>query len=170
MPACDNREAKKERLSAVKDRSTMPVLDAKKVMTLVSDSGVTRYRIKAETWQIYDQTQPPYWEFPDGIYLEKFDLNLHIDASLESDYAHYDNEAQIWELRGNVHAMNLKGETFDTQCLFWNQITARIYSDSAITITKKTSIIQGVGFDSNQQMSEYSIRKPTGSFPIEEKE
>ena len=138
------------------------------VSTLISDSGITRYRIEAPQWLVYDRTNPPYQEFPKGVYLEQFDINLTVQASLEADYAHYDENRQIWMLRGNVHALNRKGEQFDTPLLFWNQKTHRVYSDTTIHITREKSIIYGVGFDSNEEMSQYTILNPTGVFPINE--
>ena len=91
-----------------------------------------------------------------------------IDASIESDYAVYNDREKIWRLDGNVRAINLRGEVFETPQLYWNQNTERIYSDSAIDISRSNSIIRGIGFDSNQMMTQYTIRKPTGVFPINE--
>ena len=153
---------------AVEDRASMPGLDASVVTTLISDSGITRYRITTETWQIYDKATPVYWEFPDGIYLEKFNPDLEVDTWLRSDYAYYDEQAQLWELRGNVRSMNTDSEFFETPQLFWNQKTERIYSDSSISITRESSIIRGVGFQSNQELTKYTILNPTGVFPIKD--
>ena len=149
-------------------REQIAALVTDSVTTLISDSGITRYRIEAPQWLIFDKTEPPYQEFPDGIYLEQFDLDLSVQASLQADYAHYDETAQIWTLRGNVHALNRKGEQFDTPLLMWNQKTHRVYSDTTIHITREKSIIYGVGFDSNEEMSQYTILNPTGVFPINE--
>ena len=164
--SCDHND--KPRIDAFDSREATPVLLADTVTTLISDSGITRYRIKAVRWEIYDKAHPPYWEFPQGVYLERFDMDLQTEASLEADYAHYDEEAQIWELNGNVKALNLEGETFETQQLFWNQKVERVYSVSLIRITKETSIITGIGFESNQTMTKYTIRNPQGIFPIKE--
>lgn len=153
---------------AVRDRAAMPALQASEVTTLISDSGVTRYRITAPSWQVYDRAQPPYWEFADGIYLEQFDEDLTVKASLQSDYAYYDEDAQQWRLEGNVRSLNREGEEFTTPQLFWNQRTERVFSDSAITIKKSTSVIHGIGFESNQEMTKYTIRKPTGIIPVNE--
>lgn len=153
---------------AVLDRASLPGLDASAVTTLISDSGITRYRITTQTWQVFDKAEPVYWEFPDGIYLEKFNTDLEVDTWLRSDYAHYNEDTQIWELRGNVQSMNTDSEFFETPQLFWNQKTERIHSDSSITITKATSIIKGIGFDSNQELTKYTIHNPTGVFPIKD--
>lgn len=149
-------------------REQIAALRTDSVSTLISDSGITRYRIEAPQWLIYDKTDPPYQEFPDGIYMEQFDPDLAVQASLKADYAHYDENLQIWTLRGNVHALNRKGEQFDTPLLQWNQKTHRVFSDTTIHITREKSIIRGVGFDSNEEMSQYTILHPTGVFPIDE--
>lgn len=153
-----------------KPRAEMPALSTSDVSTLISDSGVTRYRIEAELWQIYDKAEPPYQEFPAGIYLEQFDENLDVQASLKADYGHYNETEQIWMLRGNVHALNRKGEQFDSPCMYWSQKQKRVYSDTTIKITRETSIIEGVGFESNEEMSKYTILHPTGVFPIKDEE
>lgn len=150
------------------ERESIPALITDSVQTLISDSGVTRYRIEAAEWLFYDKTEPPYQEFPKGIYLEQFDEDLSVQASLKADYAKYDEKEQVWVLRGNVHALNRKGEEFDTPCLNWNQKTHRVFSDTTIHIKREKSIISGVGFDSNEEMSQYIILQPTGVFPIEE--
>ena len=167
IAGCRRRDVRL-RADAVTDRAAMAVLEASDVTPIISDSGVVRYRIKAQTWKVYDKADTPYWEFPDGIYLEKFNTELEPDASIESDYAFYNEPAQRWMLRGNVKALNLEGEQFETPLLFWDQKSESIYSDSSIVITREASIIQGVGFRSNQEMTKYTILRPTGIFPINE--
>ncbi len=167
MGSCRKRSVKL-RAEAVTDRTKMAALEARDVMTIVSDSGITRYRIKAPRWMIYDKADTPYWEFPDGIFLEKFNMELESDASVEADYAHYNEPAQRWMLKGNVKALNLEGEQFETSLLYWDQKNESVYSDSSIVVTRETSVIKGVGFRSNQQMTEYTIMNPTGVFPLEE--
>lgn len=166
--ACHKEEIRQE--TETLPREQIPVLVTDSVTTLISDSGVTRYRIEAPHWLMYDRTEPPYQEFPDGIYLEQFDEDLSVQASLKADYAHYNEAIQEWTLRGNVHALNRKGEQFDTPELKWDQRSHRVYSDTSIHITREKSIIEGVGFESNEEMSKYTILNPTGVFPIKEEE
>ena len=167
VTSCRKRSIKL-RAEAVSDRKTMAVLEAEDVMTIVSDSGVTRYRIKAPKWRVYDKADTPYWEFPNGIFLEKFNLQMESDATIEADYAYYNEPAQLWMLKGNVKALNLNGEQFEAPLLYWSQKEERVYSDSSIVITRESSIIKGVGFRSNQSMTQYTILKPTGVIPINE--
>ena len=164
---CKRRDVKLK-AEAITDRKQMAALHATNVNTLISDSGIVRYRINAQTWKVYDKADTPYWEFPDGIYLEKFDQELNPNATIEADYAYYNEPAQRWLLRGNVKALNLEGEQFETSLLYWDQKTESVYSDSSIVITRESSIIKGVGFRSNQSMTQYTILRPTGVFPIKE--
>lgn len=167
MSACHDDDTS-GRETFPKDRQAMPVLNTNTVSTLISDSGITRYRIEALEWLIFDKTEPSYQEFPSGIYLEQFDEDLQVQASLKADYAYYDDVQQVWTLRGHVHALNRKGEQFDTPELMWEQQTHRVSSDSTIRITRETSIITGIGFESNEEMSKYTILHPTGIFPIKD--
>ena len=162
------RKQRVETVEAVSDRAAMPALSADTVTTLISDSGVVRYRITTAKWEIYDKASPAYWEFPEGVYLQKFSPDLSADAFLEADYAHYNQTDKIWWLRGHVKALNLEGEQFETEELYWNENTEKVYSDSLIRITREKSIITGIGFDSNQEMTRYTIRKPQGIFPIDD--
>lgn len=165
--ACQKQEMR-HRADAIMDRSQIPVLEGNEVTTLISDSGITRYRITTKKWLVFDKADTPYWEFPEGIYLEKFNMDLEADATVEADYAYYNEPAQRWTLQGNVQAINLEGERFETPLLYWDQKSGSVYSDSSIVITRETSIIQGVGFQSNQEMTKYTILRPTGVFPIKE--
>lgn len=166
--ACSGR--KKELGAAITERDSLPVMDTKGVATLISDSGVTRYRVNAEEWLIFDRKNPPYWAFEKGIYLEKFDSVFQVEASIEADTAYFYNKEELWKLTGNVHIQNLKGERFDTELLYWDQRKQKVYSDAFIRIEQPDRIITGHGFESNQQMTVYTIRRPEGIFYVDEEE
>ena len=167
MTSCEHHDPRFT-TSAVEDRAAIPVLEVHQVTTLISDSGVTRYRISAPQWLVYDKATPPYWDFPKGILLEQFDTGLKVEASLRADYAYYDEEAQLWRLRGHVRAKNKAGDKFITEELFWEQKTERIYSDSAIAIRQQQTVIRGKGFDANQNMTQYTIRETNGVIPVKD--
>ena len=164
--SCGGRN--KAMADAITERDSLPVMDTRGVTTLISDSGVTRYRVNTEEWLIFDKKKPSYWAFEKGIYLEQFDSLFHIDASIKADTAYYYDRDRLWKLIGNVDIKSLKGEQFDTELLYWDQRTQRIYSDEFIRIEQPDRIITGHGFESNQQMTVYTIRKPEGIFYVDE--
>lgn len=154
--------------SAVVDRDSIAAMTTYDVESFISDSGIIRYKIVAAEWQVYDKKDPPYWAFEKGLYVEKFDTLFNVEASIKADTAYYNTRDQIWTLRGNVDVANLKGESFHTQLLHWNQKTERVYSDKYIKIVQVDKTIEGVGFDSNQQMTEYEISNITGIFTVDD--
>lgn len=141
---------------AITERDSLPIMDTRGVTTLVSDSGITRYRINTEVWQMFDRKDPSYWAFEKGIYLEKFDSLLQVEASIESDTAYFYDKKKLWKLMGNVHVQNLKGEKFDTELLYWDQNQKKVYSDKRVRIEQPDQIIYAWGFESNEQMTKYS--------------
>ena len=168
FPACSGDN--KNLAEAITERDSLPTMKTLGVTTLISDSGITRYKIITEEWEIYDKKNPPYWAFEKGVYLEKFDSLFHIDASIKADTAYYYEKKKLWELRSNVHIRNLQGDKFDTQLLFWDEAKEQIYSDKPIRIEQADkSIINGqYGFKSNQQLTEYEIYNSGGEFIVKD--
>ncbi|EGF57551.1 LPS export ABC transporter periplasmic protein LptC [Bacteroides fluxus] len=164
--SCSGR--KKDLGAAITERDSLPVMDTRGVTTLISDSGITRYRINTEEWLVFDRKNPPYWAFEKGVYLEKFDSLFQVEASIKADTAYFYNKEELWKLMGNVDVKNLKGERFNTDLLYWDQRKQKVYSDQFIRIEQPDRIITGRGFESNQQMTVYTIRQPEGIFYVDE--
>ena len=161
-------QTKHEMTESVTDIKNTPQVYADSITTIVSDSGIIRYRIIAPEWYVYEKADTPYWDFPNGLRFERFDENYKVDAEIECDRAVYYSKLELWKLNDNVEATNLNKEEFYTNELYWDQKEERVDSDSAITIIQKERKILGVGFESNQTFSRYSIRQPKGTIPIEE--
>ena len=98
-------EEEKHHAPAIAEKDSLPFMQSRGISTLISDSGVIRYKIVAEEWNIYNTTNPPKWTFLKGILLEKFDSTFHIDWFVQADTAYCHNQ-QLWELRGRVVIRN----------------------------------------------------------------
>ena len=166
FPACSGNN--KNLADAIAENDTLPSMTSLGVTTLVSDSGITRYKIVTEEWLIFDKKNPPYWAFEKGVYLEKFDTLFRIDASIKADTAYYYEKKKLWELKGNVQIHSQRGDKFSTQQLYWDENKKRIYSDKFIQIEQEDKAITGYGFESNQELTEYEIKNTTGIFTIED--
>ena len=118
---------------------------------------------------MYGKAEDPYWFFPSGIYVEKFDSLFNTDASIQADTAYYYDKRGLWELSGNVEIESLQGERFETSHLFWDQKKELIYSDRYIRIEQEDKVVTGIGFESNQNMTQYKIFNSQGIFPVEDK-
>lgn len=166
LPSCSQEN--KEFVPSFGKRDTVPGMYTDSVTTLISDSGRIRYRVLTPVWKIFDKANEPYWFFPKRIHMERFDDSLRVESVVECDTARFYMRKHLWELKGNVLIVNLAGETFETSILYWDQREGRIYSDSFIRIEQKNVILTGVGFESNQTMTRYTIKKPNGPLYLDE--
>ena len=166
FPACSGKD--KKLAEAISENDTLPSMKSLGVTTLISDSGITRYKIVAEEWLIYDKKNPPYWAFEKGVYLEKFDTLFRIDASIKADTAYYHEKKKLWELKGHVQILSQRGDKFLTDLLFWDEKKEKVYSDKFIQIEQEDKVIKGYGFESNQDLTEYEIKNTTGVFTVED--
>ena len=121
----------------------VPTVISHNVKTLISDSGVTQYRITTKLWQIYSEAAKPYWYFPEGLYLAQFDKQFKVIATVRCDSAMYDTQKQLWQLDGNVRIQNVKKELILTNQLFWDQRWQEVRSDSFVHIERIDRAIEG---------------------------
>lgn len=168
MASTSCKEEKKEIISAVVDPETFPTMLTTDVSTVISDSGITRYLIETPLWLMYEEATDPYWRFPDGMHLEKYDNDFNTEASIDCDSARYLKNRQLWQLDGYVNIRNTVGEKFLTNQLFWDQRSQKIYSDSFIHIERQGKIIEGYGFESDERMTRYHVLRVSGIFPAEQ--
>lgn len=149
------------------DPERFPTMKTVNVSTLISDSGVTRYKISSPLWLMFEDARVPVWKFPKGLHLEKYDDFFRKDATVDCDSAMYFKQDQRWRLDGYVKIANVAGEKFLTPQLYWDQRHQKIYSDSFIHIEKSDRIIEGYGFESNEKLTNYRVLNVSGIFPVD---
>ena len=165
--SCSNE--KKHVESNIEEPDSIAYLSTYGVTTLISDSGRISYKIEAEEWHIYEKRNPKYWAFEKGAYLEKYDDSLRIEATIKSDTAYFFSDKKLWKLIGNVDIKNQKGEKFFTDLLYWSQDDGSIYSDKYIKIEQQDQVTTGIGFRSNQDLTDWEILSTEGIYIIEDK-
>ncbi len=165
LTAC--QKEKKETVSGLNDPETTPTMLTRDVETLISDSGIMRYRITAPVWYMYEEARIPRWTFPEGLKLEKYDDFFRRQATVECDSATYFSKDELWRLDGHVRIQNVQNDRFLTNQLFWHQKQHKVYSDSFIRIEQPDRTLEGYGFVSNDRLTSYSIRRVSGIFPVE---
>lgn len=163
------REEKKVDISHALDASAMPSMATRNISTLISDSGITQYKIISPLWDIYDEVDTPFWYFPEGIYLQKYDKDYNVIATVAADSARFFKNERLWKLEGEVEMTKFPNEIFLSPRVFWDQRRQQLYSDTFIHIENATHVIEGTGFESDESLNNYRILHPNGIFPIEKK-
>lgn len=135
------------------------------VNTLISDSGIMKYRIVAERWEINEKTNPPKWTFIKGVFFQQFDKNFHIAATISADTAWYFSNQRLWKLRGRVVMRNVNGTLFNSEELYWDQRNHTLYSHVFARLFTPEREMQGSEFWSDEYMTNYRIKNGKGAFP-----
>lgn len=163
--ACSREE--KATTPALQNRDSLPIMSTSGVSKLISDSGVIRYKIIAETWDVYDRTKPQRQTFMNGIFMEKFDERFKVSMFLTADTA-YCYDQNLWELRGRVEIRKENGTVFNTNELFWDKGKHIVYSSKFVHIVTPQQDLRGVGFRSDEELTNYEVSNSAGSFPVPE--
>ena len=122
--------------------------------------------VTGKTIKRYTKTQNKL-EFPDGL-LVKFFEQLNMISVLKADYAENSDAEQLVKVSGNVYMENARYEVIETQELTWNMRDKKIFTDKPIKIKTLDNIIYGVGFDSDEDFSNYTIRKVNGIVAVDD--
>ena len=157
-------EAVEHTAPAIYDRDSVALMISYGVNMLISDSGVMKYRIVTEEWEINQNRNPSRWIFRNGLFLEEFDKNFHVEAYLQADTAYYYDVKRLWELRGRVSVRTKDGLRFNSEELFWDQNSHELYSNKFSRIVTPTRELEGTHFLSNEQLTHYTITNSKGSF------
>ncbi len=152
---------------AVHMRDSIPVMTTYGVSKLISDSGVIRYKVVTEEWNVYDRTSPTKQTFMKGLLLEKFNQNFHIEMYVTADTAYWYDQ-NLWELRGRVCVWNNEGTIFNSELLYWDMTRHEFYSNQFSHLITPDREVEGHSFHSNEQMTVYEVNFSHAIFPIPE--
>ncbi|WP_410524360.1 LPS export ABC transporter periplasmic protein LptC [Prevotella sp. AGR2160] len=158
------QEQKEHIAPAIHDRDSVDVMTSYGVNTLVSDSGVIKYRIVAERWTVNEVKNPSRWSFEKGIFMEAFDENFHVYSYVQADTAYYYDQRKLWNLRGRVRILTKDGLRFASNEIFWDMNSHEIYSFSFSRLVTPDRTLQGTYFKSDEQMTKYVVSNTRGSF------
>ena len=158
------QEQKEHTAPAINPRDSVAMMISYGVNTLISDSGVIKYRIVSERWEINQNRKPTRWIFDKGLFLEQFDQKFHLQSYIQSDTAYYYDENRIWELRGRVRILTKDGLRYRSEQLFWDENKHELYSHVHSTLITPERELQGSYFRSDEQMTKYYVSNSKGSF------
>lgn len=162
LTACS--EAQEHTAPAVNPEDSVSMMTSYGVNTLISDSGVIKYRIVTEQWDVNTVRQPSRWEFMKGIFFEQFDEQFHTQGFIQADTAWYYDKLRLWKLRGRVSIRNVNGLIYKSEELYWDGTRHEFYSNVFSRVITPERTIQGSYFRSDERMEHYYVSNSKGSF------
>lgn len=162
LASCEGQ--KEHTAPAVHDRDSASVMISYGVNTLISDSGVIKYRIVTERWEVNTVRNPSRWIFEKGLFFEQFDEKFHVQSYIQCDTAYYYDQKKLWELRSRVSILTKDGLRFTSQQLFWDQASHELYSNVPSRLVTPNRTLEGTYFRSDERMTRYFVSNSRGSF------
>ncbi len=162
--AASCQEAVEHTAGAIRDRDSVAVMTSLGVNTLISDSGIIKYRIVTERWEVNQNKKPSRWTFDKGLFLEQFDEKFHVQSYIQCDTAYYYDQKRLWELRSRVRILTKDGLRFSSERLYWDEGKHELYSDTFSRLVTPERTLQGSYFRSDEHMTHYLVTNSRGSF------
>ena len=107
------------------DPESVPSLVTDEGYQLVSDSGITRYKMVYDVWMVFDKAKEPYWFFPEGLYVEQF-AQFEIESIVQADRLVLCRPEPV--AAEKCARRKLEGDVFDSDELYWDRDNGRVYS------------------------------------------
>ena len=152
------------------DLLVLPSLTGRDFETILTDSGMIEVIMRAPLMEQYNNRDLPYTEFRSGIKVIIYDGHTEPVASVVSKYAKYTQSDNLWELKDSVIVINENNEKLETELLYWNQTTDRIYTDRFVKVTSFNDVVLGYGLESDSHLQNRVIKKIRAEFYITDEE
>ncbi len=162
LASCEQQ--KEHTAPAIHDRDSVSMMTSYGVNTLISDSGVIKYRIVTERWEVNTVRNPSRWIFEKGVFFEQFDEKFHVQSYIQCDTAYYYDQKKLWELRSRVRVLTKDGVRFSSEQLFWDEQEHELYSYVPSKLVTPERTLEGTYFRSDERMTKYYVSNSRGSF------
>ena len=148
LSACSKKKVEMQNLQVNPD--SLYSVRTLSLNTLISDSGLIRYRMTAPELLVYERSDRNEWVFPKGLLLRP-------------------PQHEEWELIGHVIVQGPQGQRLTTRRLFWLRDERRLYSNDTTNFLVQGRELRGSHFNAKDDLSWYEIYDNKGAFEFEEK-
>lgn len=93
-------------------------------------------------------------------------IHDNIGGEITCDSAHYDEEKALWSLNSMVTITNKDGSKIETNQMYWDRKANKYYSESFIRMQAQEKILEGYGYESNEKLTTYKVRKVQAIVPV----
>lgn len=148
---------------------TLPGMTARDIEITYSEKARVQIKLVSPHLVKQEGGEEPLMIFPEGFKVFFYDSLMNLKSTITADYGISYEKKKLMEARHNVIVENMeKGETLNTEVLFWDREKAMIYSDKFVKITTGEQVITGDGLNSREPFRELDILNPRGPIEIRE--
>ena len=155
-----------EKINEITSELNAPTVAVTNTEIIVTKNALIEVKVISKQINRYINIDEPYTEFPKGLYVEFYDSTQKVTSFIKANYCIYDETEELWTAENDVVSVSEQGDTLNTEYLVWDQKSAKIYSDRYVRITNQDGIIHGKGFEANQDLSNWTIKKTSGTLSV----
>lgn len=145
---------------------TGPAREAENIELFNSENERVKSKLTAPLFYEFENGDK---EFPKGVNIENYNEAGRLESTLRANYARYFKKENHYRGEGNVELKNMEtNEQLNTEELFFNPVTDKIYTTKFVTIKTEGDVIYGTGLDAKRDLSDYVITSPTGTIGVKE--
>ena len=130
---------------------------------LHTENGMLKVKILATTINRFKDISPQL-VFSNGLEVIFYNDSGGVKSVLKAQSAEVNEINNVMTALDNVILTSSSGKKLETEELIWDEKKNKIYTDKNVVITTGKEVIEGDGFESNPDFSEYSISKIHGTF------
>ncbi len=133
----------------------LPAQESWNSTVFFTDSGKTKAILYAGHLKVFEDTKETMMD--DGVKVDFFNAQEIKSTTLTSKKGRVDETTNNLYAIDSVVAVNDSGVVLKTEEIVWRNKDRRIFTDKFVTIESPDEIIQGYGFESDQQLKNYVI-------------
>lgn len=154
-------EDKFKPLQTTESTDDLPSQESWNSTVTFSDSGNVKAVLKAGHILVYSNKG---FTLIDSGAVVDFYKDGKIASTLTGRKGKINDKSKDIEIYDSVHVVNMEGSELKTQKLLWINLTQRVSSDEFVSIKTPAETIEGIGFESDQNLKNYKIFKVSGTF------
>lgn len=153
------------------DYDTISGLMAYDVVIERSDSGVLVAKLIAPVMRNVETEDSTFLEFPKGFYATVYEGDTAASAKISANYGVMYKDDDLLFARDNVVVENIDTkETLETETLYWNQKTKKIYTRNYVKISSPDKVIFGDSLQTDENFTKRIIHGIRATLEIEDTE
>jgi LPS export ABC transporter protein LptC len=133
----------------------LPAQESWNSTVFFTDSGNTKAILYAGHLQVFEDTKETLMD--EGIKVDFFNEQQVKSTTLTSKRGRVDETTNNLYAIDSVVAVNDSGVVLKSEEIVWRNNDRKIFTDKFVTIESPDEIIQGYGFESDQQLKNYVI-------------
>ncbi len=134
---------------------------------IFSDSGRVRAILKANHIMVFQEQDVTILN--EGFRVDFYDENGKHTSFLIADSGRVIEKTKNLEAYGNIIAVSDEGTKVETSRLFWDNERGKVRSDAFVKVTSSDEILQGYGFEADQDLKNYVVYRVSGQAKVKEK-